>query len=417
LNIAKLDVAEGKLDDAVRQYTSVLEQNDKNTDVMIALAELALRRKQPAEAESWLTKAVAVDPNAVRPRVALINFQLGQKDYGKAMTAARELRQVAPSNTDAMDAMGRVQLASGEAANAVDTYRGLVSAAPAVPLAHERLAQALVAAGDPASAKTALRTGLATNPDASGLVTDLANLLQRTGEPEEALTVARDWQRRHPELAAGDLVVANVLAQQKKFGDAAASLASAQKKEPSSSTVIGLSRMHMAAGNGDAAIEDLRQWIQQRPKDLMARDALASLLISQKRYDQATSESEELLKLQPNNPVVLNNLAWLYHQRNDSRALDYAERAHSLAPRAAAIMDTLGDILVRGGNTERGIPLLREAYDSSQKMPEIGYHLAAGLAKSGQTAEARTLLEAILADQRTFDDKAEAKKLLDSLAR
>lgn len=417
MNIAKLDIAEGKLDDAVRQYTSVLEQNDKNTDVMIALAELALRRQQPTEAESWLTKAVAVDSNAVRPRIALINFHLGQKDYGKAMTAARELRQVAPSNSDAMDAMGRVQLASGEASSAVDTYRGLVSAAPNVPLAHERLAQALVAAGDLAGAKTALRTGMASNPDAPQLASDLANLLQRTGDTVEALTVVRDWQRRHPDLAAGDLIVANVLAQQKQFGEAATSLASAQKKEPSGSTVVALARMHAAAGNGDAATQELRQWIQQRPKDVAARDALAAMLISQKHYDDAAHESEELLKLQPNNPVVLNNLAWLYHQRKDSRALDYAERAHSLAPRSPAIMDTLGYILVTSGDTKRGVPLLKDAYDSSQKMPEIGYHLAAGLAKSGQSAEARTVLEAVLADKRTFDDKAEAKKLLDSLAR
>jgi predicted Zn-dependent protease len=121
--------------------------------------------------------------------------------------------------------------------------------------------------------------------------------------------------------------------------------------------------------------------------------------------------------LQPNNPVVLNNLAWLYHRSKDSRALDFAERAHSLAPRSPAIMDTLGYILVTGGDAKRGVPLLKEAYDSSQKMPEIGYHLAAGLAKSGQSAEARTVLQEVMADQRTFDDKAEAKKLLDSLAR
>ena len=417
LNIAKLDVAEGKLDDAVKQYTTILGQNANNTDVMIALAELAVRRQQPAEAESWLTKAIAVKSDAVLPRIALINFHLSQKDLGKAMTAARELRQVAPSNSDAIDAMGRVQMASGDAANAVDTYRSLVSAAPTVPLAHERLAQALVASGDAQGAKTALRNGIAANPDAPSVTAALTNLLQQTGEPDEALNVAREWQRRHPEIAAGDLLVGNVLAQQAKFSDAAAAFATAQKKDPSTQTVIALARARIAAGNADVAVQELQGWVKQRPRDAAAREILATALIDRKQYDQAATESEELLKLQPNNPIVLNNLAWLYDHRKDTRAQEYAERAYALAPNAPAIMDTLGYILVRGGNTDRGVPLLRQAYEGSQKNPEIGYHLAAGLAKTGQAAEAKTLLETVLADQRPFDDKAEAKKLLDSLGR
>lgn len=415
LNIAKLDVAEGKLDDGIKQYMTILEQNPSNVEVMIALAELSLRRQQPGEAESWLTKAIGVKSDAVLPRIALINFHMNQKDLGKAMTAARELRQIAPSNTDAIDALGRVQLASGEAANAVETYRSLVAVAPTVPLAHERLAQALVAARDIAGAKTALRNGMAANPDAVSTVGELTTLLQRNGEGDEALTVARDWQRRHPDMATADLLVGGILMLQNKPSDAAVSYASAQKKTPSSQAIVSLARARIAAGNGDVAINELQAWVKQQPRDTTARELLASTLIERKQYDQAVVESEELLKLQPTNPIVLNNLAWLYGQRSDSRAVEYAEKAHSLAPNAPAIMDTLGYILVRTGNTDRGIPLLRQAYDASQKNPEIGYHLATGLAKAGQQSEARAVLETVMADQRPFDEKSDAKKLLDSL--
>lgn len=417
LNIAKLDVAEGRLDDAMRQYMAILEQSPKNTDVMIAIAELSLRRQQPDDAEAWLTKAVAIDVTAVIPRVALVNFHLSQKYLEKAMTAALSLLQVAPSNSDAMDALGRVQMARGEVDSAVETYRALVAEAPLAPVAHERLAQALVTLRDPAAAKTALRVGMADNPDAPSLAAELTNLLQRTGETDAALTVARDWQRRHPALAAGDVILANVLAQQGKYDDASLSFAAALKKEPSTATMIALARTRMAAGNGDIAANELRQWTKERPRDVAARDTLTSIYIVQKRYDLAVQESEELLKLQPSSPIVLNNLAWLYNQRKDARALDHAERAYALAPRAPLIMDTLGYILISKGNMERGIPLLRQAYELSQKMPEIGYHLAVGLAKTSRAAEAKALLETVLADPRSFDDKAEARKLFESIAR
>lgn len=415
LNIAKLDVAEGKFDDAVKQYKTIVDQNPSNMEVMIALAELSLRRQQPAEAESWLTKAIEVKSDAVLPRIALINFHLSQKDFGKAMTAARELRQIAPSNSDAIDALGRVQVASGDVAGAVETYRSLVSVAPSVPLAHERLAQVLVASRDIAGAKTALRNGMAANPDAASTVGELTNLLQRSGEADEALSVARDWQRRHPDLAAGDLLVGGILMQQSKFSDAVVSFTSAQRKASSSQGIIALARARVAAGNAEAAVKDLQSWLKQQPRDSTAREFLATILIERKQYDQAEVESEELLKLQPSNPIILNNLAWLYSQRGDSRAVEYADKAHSLAPNAPAIMDTLGYILVRAGNTDRGVPLLRQAYDASQKNPEIGYHLATGLAKAGQRSEARALLETVMSDQRPFDEKADAKKLFDSL--
>jgi thioredoxin-like negative regulator of GroEL len=78
-------------------------------------------------------------------------------------------------------------------------------------------------------------------------------------------------------------------------------------------------------------------------------------------------------------------------------------------------MDTLGYILVRKGDVGRGLPILKQAYDSSKKAAEIGYHLAVALQKDGRTAEAREVLEAVLNDPASFDEKEEAKKLFESM--
>lgn len=417
LNIAKLDAAEGRLDDAVEQYKLILSQDPRNSEVMIALAELSLRQQRLDDSEAWLSKAVGVDPKAVTPRISQVNYYLSLKNYDKAIKAALDLRTIAPTNFDAMDSVGRVQIASGNFAAAVDTYRKMLSTSALMPTAHERLAQALLAVGDTNGAKNALRIGLTDNPDSTSLVMQLTNLLQRLGEPGAALKAAQDWQRRHPSLAIGDVMVANVLEQQGKFRDAATSLSSAFKKEMSTTTIIALARTRMAAGNGETAVQELQKWTVDHPQDVAARDALASMLIAQKRFDLATRESEELLKLQPNSPIILNNLAWLYSKGNDPRALDYAERALALAPRVPSIMDTAGFIMISQGKFDQGIPLLRQAYEMSQKTPEIGYHLAIGLARSQQVEEAKSVLEAILADSRPFENKTEAKKLLDSFIR
>jgi Tfp pilus assembly protein PilF len=53
--------------------------------------------------------------------------------------------------------------------------------------------------------------------------------------------------------------------------------------------------------------------------------ALGELAASRETYEALTVS-------QPDNPVVWNNLAWLYQQSGDARAAEYGERALALAP-------------------------------------------------------------------------------------
>ena len=93
------------------------------------------------------------------------------------------------------------------------------------------------------------------------------------------------------------------------------------------------------------------------------------------------------------NPVVLNNLAWLYMETGDQRAIATAEKALDLAPDNADVADTLGWILVQFGQPERGISYIRQ---SSQKKPSdatVRYHLGVAYLEAGRTQAGRTALE------------------------
>ena len=415
INLAKLDRFENKADDAVKRYTQAVGI-EPNADSMVALAELAQIRNDRDGAQEWLVKAVALDGQAIMPRLAMVNLLLVQGERDKAKAAADDLLKVAPEHPDSVDAMARVQMASGNPGAAADGYRSLISAGQSAPLIYARYAQALVAKGDVAEAKNVLRNGVTANPDVPDLAAELASLLLRTGDRDEALKVARDWQSKHKDHVAGDLLVAETLLQQGKFSDALVPSEAAFKKAPSARTVATLARAQRGAGDSDAAVNSLRQWLQSNPEDHASRGVLASLHIDLRQYDGAIKESETLLQSQPTNPIVLNNLAWLYqNHRKDPRALEFAEKAHAAAPNAPAIMDTLGFILAQKGDYDRSLALLQRAYDISQRQPDIGYHLAFVLSKTGKTSEARDLLKAVLGNPRPFDEKADAEKLLKSL--
>jgi Tfp pilus assembly protein PilF len=125
----------------------------------------------------------------------------------------------------------------------------------------------------------------------------------------------------------------------------------------------------------------------------------------------AIQQFQAVLKEDPKNLVALNNLATAYQQEKDPRALEYAEKAHALAPDSAAVLDTLGWILVEQGNTARGLPLLQKAVSLAPAAPDIRYHLAAALARTGDNAAARKELVQVLDSGKSFAGMDEAQAL------
>jgi predicted Zn-dependent protease len=124
-----------------------------------------------------------------------------------------------------------------------------------------------------------------------------------------------------------------------------------------------------------------------------------------------------LLNFQPNNAEVLNNLAHVGLRQNDPEAIKHAEFAVKLASSDPAILDTLGWMLTGKGDLPRAIAILRDARVRDAANPEIRYHLASALARSGRIAEARAELEESLKDGREFDGRGEASRLLAELSR
>ena len=85
----------------------------------------------------------------------------------------------------------------------------------------------------------------------------------------------------------------------------------------------------------------------------------------------------------PHDPVALNNLAWVYQQQHDPRAMDLARQAYVLAP-GAQTADTLGWILTTAGKADTGVLLLRQASAQAASDPRVQYHYAVALKDTGR---------------------------------
>ena len=142
---------------------------------------------------------------------------------------------------------------------------------------------------------------------------------------------------------------------------------------------------------------------------------LADRDLATKRYERAEQRYRSALQRTPDNAVLLNNLAWVSHELKRPGALEYAERAHDLAPDNPAIMDTLGSILAEAGQVERGLVLLGRAADAAPDAPQIRLNFAKSLIKTDRKIAARKELESLARLDERLPERQEAVKLLGEL--
>jgi len=159
----------------------------------------------------------------------------------------------------------------------------------------------------------------------------------------------------------------------------------------------------------------LEQWTANAPDDLGSQALLAMLLHGEGMPEGALPIYERLYSAGEANMLVLNNLAWLLHERADPRSLEIAFKAYELNPNRPEIADTYGWILFNSGERDRGLSILQQALLAYPTQTEIAYHTAVALDEMGRGNEAVAILRRLLREHPNSDQAADAQVLFDKL--
>jgi len=197
----------------------------------------------------------------------------------------------------------------------------------------------------------------------------------------------------------------------KALPEAAKAFRAGLKVQPSGELAAKLHNLLNTSGNAAEADRLAATWIKEQPKDITMRIYLGDLAIARKDYAGAARNYQSALEIQPNNPLVLNNLAWVSGQLKSPKAIEYAEKANQLSPNQPAVMDTLAMLLAEKGETAKAIDLLRQALQISPQAALIQLNLAKVLIGSGQKDAARKELEALAKLGDKFPAQAEVVRL------
>lgn len=415
-NLAVLKVRDGDIEGAEAEYRSVLENDPGYAQALLGMAGVARQRQDKAATRTWLEKAVAANPEMPQPSFALADDHLAAGETAAALEVLTDLAGHQPDNPQVLARLGSVQERAGEPDAAVATYRRLLEVSGSAD-ARLLLARAELAAGDAAAARRDLEAALEARPDHLPTVEALFRLVSQAEGPQETLAYAERLRQRYPGTSWGAKVVGDLHRAAGRTEEALAAYEEGWAERPTAALAIALFHGRYAQGEGEAALRPLQDWLTKHPGDDPVRLALAEGLLGQGKLAEARATYEELKQTQGSNPVVWNNLAWLYQQSGDDRAVAHGEKALELAPDQPAIMDTLGWILLDDGQVARAADLLRQASAAAPDNPDIAYHYAAALHRKGEAVAAKEVLQAVLESDKAFANKAEAETLFRELSR
>lgn len=414
-NLARIDLQENKLDAAKARFTAFLEKDKTNADAMAALAGLAMQQQRIPEATNWLEKASSDNPNEIRPALQLGSHYLATDQVPKALALARKFQTTHPADASVLELLGHAQVASKDLNGALDTYSRLANVLPKSGLVQMRLASVHALLKNETSAAASIKRALDLQPNLLAARVASVELSLRRDRQDEALQMARDTQKAFPKHPAGYALEGDAYLFKRQGAPASAAYEKALAIAPSTEVLLKLSQALATAGKPTDGVRRVAAWYKDNPTDLAAAHYLSNAYLQINEYGTAIPVLESILKRSPQDPMALNNLAWAYGKVKDPRALPIAEQAVKVAGDNAAILDTLGWLLIEQGNVTRGVPLLKKAAAAAPKAPDISYHLALALHKSGDKDGARKELDRLLAEHENFPQINEARALRKTL--
>lgn len=413
-NLAQLDLMEKKPDQARQRLEAALATDQKNIPLMTALAKLATSQGKNAEAVRWLERATRESPDALAPGLLLGHFYLRSGEVQKTLVLAQKLQASNPSHPDALALLAQAQVGAGHPEAALESYISLAVLQPQSPQVQLRIADLHTALGRQPAALLSLKKVLLLDPDNAEAQVNMVRLLVEKNALPEALAVVRAAQKRPASAALAHRLEGDVLMAQEQPAQALKLYDQAYTLGKSGPLMIAIHRALLKMGKPQDAAARMQLWLQQNPRDQHTRLYLASALLAERQMTPAIAQYETLIGQSPNHVVALNDLAWAYQQQKDGRALALAERAHQLAPRNAAVADTLGWILQEQGQHARALPLLKKASELAPASTDIRYRYALALMKTGDKAAARRQFDQLLATK-DFSRQQEVRALLPQL--
>ena len=415
LSLAETYEKEGHLDRAAELFREVSENNRSLATPLLALARIAEQKGEKSEMYKALEDARKQLPKNTKVRAILAGTYSREKKFNEAEAVVNELLEIVPGDSRYKLLLMRIYIGQKKFDKVVVPLKKLVDASPKSIYERSLLVGAYINLADLNNAQRHLSIILKQSPEYIPAIYLQASIDIEKGNYEKATKLAKKAATINPDLGESYNFIGEAALKSGKYQQAKENFQLAYDRKTSARLAIKISNSSMYLKQYSDAATPLLLWLETNPEDSLVRQYLGGVYMESGEAKKAAIEFEGVLKVQSDNIAAINNLAWIYSESGDSRALHMAQQAYELAPKNNRILDTYGWILVQNGKYAEGKKMLERALEGLSDNLDVQYHYATALSKLGEAEQARSILSEILASHLFFSERVSAEKLYQEL--
>ena len=376
--------------DAIFAQASKVAPNDARVRTSAALAQLARGNSGAAIGQ---LEAIAAEDKGPRADVALISARLRQNDIEGALKAIDGLQAKTPDRPVAYNLRGRVLLLKRDLPGATKAFEAALSKDPSYFPAVASLAALDLNAGKPDLARKRFEDLSQAKPKSHEAWLALSELAVRTGAaPDVVVKYLRDGVKANPSAAAPHVALVNHLLSSNDGKGALTAAREATGALPNNLEVMdALGRSQLAADTAEQAISTFKQLTALQTSNPMHHIRLAEAQAANKDSVGARQSLRKALEIKPDMLMAKRALVSLaLMEKRPQEALDVAKDMQKQAPKDATGFALEGDIEVVRKNFDAANAAYKAAFALS-KTTDVVVRLHTGLRLAGKSAEADKL--------------------------
>ena len=429
--------------EAALQFERLADMYPSDTRNFFYLAHAYLADERHEEALNSFARILQLDPSNENAQVQSLWIELKLKRYGEAILSLESMMEQSGGNDKMQMTLGELYFQSGKADKALEIFRKMVDEKPSFIPAWVALLETHIVQGEQEGLfLKELRRFYAIDDIDFSLKIELAKLFMLRAEKDDsynepvnmmveelvafrpgeasvyvlrgmALRVQKQFRRAGEDFQkALEIDSQNIFAweefasaymSQDQYHHVIYTVSEARKSTGRSSLRLdvlegyALFRLHVYRKSAEVLENVLAYEKREGPSWLLVQAHITRAMAYDRLREQLKSISayRDVLRIDPENTLALNNLAYLYAERGESldEAMEYAAKAVDAEPDNPVFLDTLGWLYYKTGNYQKAREIIEKALAGKPDEPEIYEHLAEIYSALGDEVKAKEYME------------------------
>jgi tetratricopeptide (TPR) repeat protein len=395
LELAAALQSEGKMQVIYDALEALAAKRPNHATVYYLQSIIAMQMKNQEVAEKKIEQTLKLQPDWDKALAFQAQIAVMSGDLPKAVVYLRSVHQKYPDNQKISKMLTQLLIKTGEYEEAGKVYQQLVEKDPKDFESWLALALVNIQLDRESEAEEILKKLLNEDEWRDQARFYLGKLEEKRDNYKKALNWY-DQVREEPFNFEAGVAAINLLAHDKQYDEAVSRLQIMQDSFPKEKVRITLMKAELLNQQKryQEAYDELSAVLVEQPdsKELLYTRALIAERIG--KLDVLESDLKKILASFPDNAEALNALGYtlLSFPSRLAEAEKYLLQALKLQPDEPVILDSYGWLLFKQGKSEQALRYLEQAY-AKQKENEIAAHLAEVLWAVGRKDEAKKLFD------------------------